>query len=105
MRVSHGTMKTQGPVLGMKKLARAFIRGDLDRADRIDTALVKIAGCTKGGCLPIFQKLKRLPRNSLEYIRLTKMEPTLNLDFRAQCDQNARYVCSRAGVGLERIEV
>ena len=40
-------MKTQGPVLGMKKLARAFIRGDLDRADRIDTALVKIAGCTR----------------------------------------------------------
>ena len=33
------------------------------------------------------------------------MEPTLNLDFRAQCNQNARYVCSRAGVGLERIEV
>ena len=47
MRVSHGTMKIQGPVLGMKKLARAFIRGDLDRADRIDTALVKIAGCTR----------------------------------------------------------
>ena len=65
MRVSHGTMKTQGPVLGMKKLARAFIRGDLDRADRIDTALVKI-GCGRGRLTSYMPKTDRGAKGELK---------------------------------------
>ena len=58
-------MKPQGPFLGMNKLTRAFILGDLDRADRIDTALVKIAP-SRGRLTSNMPKTKRGARGELE---------------------------------------
>ena len=65
LRDSHGSMKPQGSFLGMNKLTRAFILGDLDRADRIDTALVKIAP-SRGRLTSNMPKTKRGARGELE---------------------------------------
>ena len=55
--------------MGMNKLTRAFILGDLDRADRIDTALVKIA-LGRGRLTSNRPKTKRGARGELELDRV-----------------------------------
>ena len=49
----------------MNKLAGALILGDLDRADRIDTALVKIA-CRRGRLTSYLPKTKRCTKWELK---------------------------------------
>ena len=39
----NGAREPQGPVFGLKKLARHLISSDLDRSDKTETALVKTA--------------------------------------------------------------
>ena len=51
--------------MGMNKLAGALILGDLDRADRIDTALVKI-GCGRGRLTPYMPKTDRGAKGELK---------------------------------------
>ena len=51
--------------MGMNKFTQAFILGDLDRADRIDTALVKIAP-SRGRLTFNMPKTKRGARSELE---------------------------------------